>query len=50
MFIEKGIEQHFNKTMGEKGRELIYGKWNWSIEEKNLLCLYKELGDEYKKM
>ena len=38
------------KTMGEKGRELIYGKWNWSIEEKNLLCLYKELGDEYKKM
>lgn len=34
------------KSMGEKGKELIRSKWNWSIEKNNLLCLYKELGNE----
>lgn len=34
------------KKMGENGRNIVVEKYNWNIEEKKLINLYKELGHE----
>ncbi len=34
------------KQMGENGRKAVEKEFNWAIEEKKLLSLYKELADE----
>jgi len=31
------------QAMGERGREAVQSQYNWSIEEKKLLQMYKEL-------
>ena len=31
------------QAMGERGREAVLTKYNWSIEEKKLLEMYREL-------
>jgi len=52
MAIGKAIEYLIThdenaKKMGELGKKAVLEKYNWNIEEKKLLNLYKEILDEY---